>query len=160
MIGAVGSWNAGLRAQDDRLLRRDNHAAPPRHDGHLRVAIEVRESSRDNVDACRPWARLSSRLTSPAVRRPSPVHLATRSPLSPRFLDQAQNLEQHRCAVERGDRAGIERWRDLDQVAADEVDPAQGAQQSQCFARRDAAGFGGAGAGRFGRVQAVDVELR
>jgi putative ABC transport system ATP-binding protein len=56
-------------------------------------------------------------------------HAAAVGAFPPRFLDEAEDFEQHRRPVERGDRAVVERWRDHHEVAADEVDTAQAAQQ-------------------------------
>ena len=71
---------------------------------------------------------------------------------------QAQDLEQHLRAGMRGVGGGIVLRRDLDDVAADDVEALQAAQDFQHFARGQPADFRRAGARREGRVEAVDVE--
>ena len=59
---------------------------------------------------------------------------------------------------ERGDLGVVERRRDLDEVHADEVEPAEPAHQLQRLPAREPARHRRAGARREGRVEPVDVE--
>ena len=71
---------------------------------------------------------------------------------------QAQDLEQHLRAGMRRVGGRVILRRDLDDVAADDVEALEAAQQLQHLARRQAADLRRAGAGREGRIEAVDVE--
>src|SRR5215216_143741 len=75
-----------------------------------------------------------------------------------RLRQEAEDLPHHGDANQRGVAAHVERWRDLDHVAADQVEPAQAAQHALRLVRGVAADLRRASAGRIGGIEAVDVE--
>src|SRR5690606_28966573 len=70
----------------------------------------------------------------------------------------AQNLEHHGHAHEGGVARRIEGRRDFHDIAADEVQAAQAAEQLLRLVAAGAADLGRAGAGRIHGVEEVDVE--
>src|SRR5579862_8792002 len=70
----------------------------------------------------------------------------------------AEDLEHHRRTDEGGITRRVEGWRDLDDIAADEVEPGEAAQHLLRLGGRVAANLRGAGARRVDRVEPVDIE--
>src|SRR5258706_6347056 len=75
-----------------------------------------------------------------------------------RRRDDTEDLEHHGGADQRGRAARIEGWRDLDDVAADEVEAGKAAHHDLRLENAHAAAFRRAGTGRVDRVEPVDVE--
>src|SRR5262245_1703445 len=75
-----------------------------------------------------------------------------------RLGKQAEDLPHYRDAYERGVAAHVERRRDLDDIAADQIEPAQAADHALRLMRCVTADFGRAGTGGVGRIEPVDVE--
>src|SRR6266480_7882075 len=71
-----------------------------------------------------------------------PLHVWPRdigSPADPGLRKHAQKLEQDGGRSDASDAASVERWRDLDQIGADEIQAAELAYQTLGFERREAA---------------------
>src|SRR6266487_469748 len=86
--------------------------------------------------------------------------LLTVSPLPRRhrFGRHAENFEHHRGADQCGGPAWIEWRRDLDDIAADQVEATQFSDHDLRLDDGHSATFRRAGAGRKGRIEAVDIE--
>src|SRR5882724_6411027 len=71
---------------------------------------------------------------------------------------QREDLEQHLGADHRGVAGRVVLRRDLDHVAADDVDALEAMQDRLGLARGETAGLRCPGAGREGRIETVDIE--
>ena len=148
---AAGQWNAGRRYTEIVKRRLDEagieipfpnvtlHIPAARFDA---PAPRLERPGSDDRDA-RPILRASA--GSARADRRAEHH-------------QAQDLEQHLRPGVGGVGRGVVLRRDLDDVAADDIEPLEPAQDRLRLARRQAADLGRAGAGREGRVERVDVE--
>jgi hypothetical protein len=73
-------------------------------------------------------------------------------------LEDAKKLEQEIGGEERSDFAGVVRWRDFDEIAANDVQPLERADEFDDLMAGKAADLGSAGAGSIGRIDGIDIE--
>ena len=74
----------------------------------------------------------------------------------PGVRQNAKQLEHHRGACQGRDPAGIVRWRDLDDVCPNDIEPGEPAEQTLRLASREPADLGRAGARSKRRIHTVD----